>query len=125
VKVEDLLSYFHWYMPCRQDVILLPLLNIVHTEYCKDIFTAWCFLLVSCRHLIFEDLYLFHIQLIQHLELWYIVLQQWTQWRGVVLGKHWSIWKTVTLHYSQWFLHWMGGGICIQAFKFKGHHSDM
>jgi len=73
--VEHLLSYIHWYKTCRQDVILLPLLNIVPTKYCKDFFTAWCSLLVSHRHLIFEDLYLYHIQPIQHLELLYKVLQ--------------------------------------------------
>jgi hypothetical protein len=96
VKVEHILSYFHWYMPCSQDVILLPLLNIVTTEYCKDFFTAWYSLLVSCRHLIFEDLYLYHIQPIQHLEFRYIVLRQRTQWKGIVLGKHWS---TLTLSF--------------------------
>jgi len=38
--------------------------------------------------------------------------------KGDGLGKHLSTYKTVTLHYSPWSLHWMGCGICVQACKF-------
>lgn len=105
-------------MLCRQDVTLLPLLNLVPTEYCKYFFTAWHSF--ACQSHVFSFCTL--VSVLHSTPSTSITAVHCAStvntMKGIFLGKHWSAYKTVTLHYSPRFLHWMGWGICIQTCKF-------